>query len=212
MFRTEWLDAVGDTRLRGEGADEAEDLAFRSVLGQRQELPVVLFSKVWGKQHEPGEMELSVGNLLKDYRELSSDSRDAGATERRILRKAKLIHTVHVEAWARANPMNAARFDFREMGEKLSQHLVRASDQAARAGEQIGVRDMLETVRGLRGRSSASHAQQHTPTNFELTRDAVPTPREAARVFLRKGARKRVTEALGARKGVQRPKTPVRTS
>ena len=70
--------------------------------------------------------------------------------------------------------MDAARFDFGEVCEQSGQKLVGTTYQLARAGQEVDVRDMLETESGLGAlaHDDGAHAQQHTPRNFELLRGA----------------------------------------
>jgi hypothetical protein len=131
----ERLDAVGNTRFRREGADDAEHLALRAMFRQRQQLQMILFSKVRREHHERCQVKLAVSHLAKDDSKPSRDSGSAGAAVGGVFAEAKLVDTICVEARACSKSMDASRFDFGEMSQEGRQQLVRASDQTARVGE-----------------------------------------------------------------------------
>src|SRR5688572_22899220 len=107
---------------------------------------MIPFRKVWGEHHDRGKVELAISNLLKDNRKLSSDSGSAGSAKGSVLRETQLVDTVHVEARARAEPMDAPRLDFGEMSQEVREQLVGAPHQTTCAGQQVSIRDLIETV------------------------------------------------------------------
>jgi len=56
----------GDGGLRSKRAHDTQNLALGAVLGERQELAMVFFREMWGQQDERGEVQLAIGNQLKD--------------------------------------------------------------------------------------------------------------------------------------------------
>ena len=66
--------------------------------------------------------------------------------------------------------MDAARFDLGEVCKQGGQQLVGPTHQLACGGQEVVVREMLETEDGLGAFASdeGAHTQQHTPRNFEL--------------------------------------------
>lgn len=66
--------------------------------------------------------------------------------------------------------MDAARFDFGEVCKQSGQQLVGPTYQLACGGQEVVVRDMLETEGGLGAvaHDDGAHAPQHTPRNFGL--------------------------------------------
>lgn len=139
---TERLDPIRNARLWSKRADEAENLTLGAMLGEQQELAMVLFGEVRCEEDDRGEVQLAVCNVLKDNRKLPSDSGCARAAEGGVLRESQFEHAIHEEAGAGPTAMDAACLDLGEMSEQFGKDLIRSTDEAACAGEQVVVRDM----------------------------------------------------------------------
>ena len=113
---------------------------------QPQDLAVVLLGQVGPEQEQAGQVKLAGSDLLEHDRELPCELRGARGAERRILGHPKLVHAVSTEAGAGPHAVNAASFDLGEVRKQAGELLVRTRDEASRAGEQGGVREMLDGV------------------------------------------------------------------
>jgi hypothetical protein len=140
----ERLDAGRRVGKRIEHADEALDLLFSSVLGECQQLTMILLGKMGPEHQNARQVDLSGGDLLEEDRELSCNLGGASATEGGILGESKLVDTIGVEGRAGAFAMNAACVQFGQVREERGQELIGSSDEATSARVQVFVREMLE--------------------------------------------------------------------
>jgi hypothetical protein len=62
-------------------------------------------------------MELAGCDMLEHDGEISSQLGRARSVKRGVLRQAQFIHTVSIETGAAALAVNAARFDFAQVGQ-----------------------------------------------------------------------------------------------
>ena len=66
--------------------------------------------------------------------------------------------------------MDATRLDLGQMSEQVGEHLVRATDQTAGAGEQVVVRDMFEPIGGLGARRCSARGLATNRCGFWVRR------------------------------------------
>jgi hypothetical protein len=151
----EWLEVVKFEPMRlgatpSSGLDMrallavAVELAFGAMFGSCEDLRQVGFGEVRAQHQETGEVQLARREGVEQGRKAPDEPRSGHAATRLVLRESELIDAVGVEAGTRARAVDPACFDFSEVAQELSHELVRATDQAAGAGENLGVREMPE--------------------------------------------------------------------
>ena len=97
-------------------------------------------------------MKLAGRDGVEQGRKAANKARRGNAAEGLVLGEAKVVDAVGVEARAGTGAMDAACLDLGEVGEQARQELIRATDEAARGGEQLRVGELG------RRRTHGSHA------------------------------------------------------
>src|SRR6478752_701086 len=91
-------------------------------------------------------MQLATRDRVNQQREALDQLRRTGAARGGVFRETQLVDAVGVEARAGAAAMEPARFDLCQMNEQRGERSIRRADQAARALEQLTVRQMRKAA------------------------------------------------------------------
>jgi hypothetical protein len=89
-------------------------------------------------------MELAVCNGFEQQRKPLHQFGGTCTPRGSVLRKAKLVDAVGVQARARPGAVQPACVDFRQMCEQGREYLIRSSDQLACLGKQLAIRKMSQ--------------------------------------------------------------------
>jgi hypothetical protein len=100
---------------------------------------MVLLRQVWTEHQHARQVDLASSNFLQHDWESTRDSCRAGATKCGVFGHPKFIDTICINAGTAAQAVDAACIDLAEVGEERSQQLIRTTDQAAHAAEQVFV-------------------------------------------------------------------------
>ena len=82
------------------------------MFGEGKQLTMVLFGQMRRQQYDRGQVQLTVGYLLKEDRKSPRESGCARSAKGGFLGHAQFVHTVCVEARATSEAMDAAGLDF----------------------------------------------------------------------------------------------------
>src|SRR5690349_7193808 len=104
-----------------------------------ENLREILLVQVRPQHEQPSEVKLPRGERIQQCRKAPHQAGRRDSTKRLVLREAKLVDAIRVEARASADPMDAARFHLAEVREQLREQLVRPPHETACTSKQLGV-------------------------------------------------------------------------
>jgi hypothetical protein len=146
--RPERVDRVRQVGLRREARHEHLELDLGAMRGGRDDLVDVGFGEVRRQHHHAGDMQAAVGDRVQHLREAPRRTRRADALERDLVGEPQDLHAVRVHRPARGGQEELARLDLTEVREQSSRRLLIGRDQRGEVGEQRGIGDMRQDMRG----------------------------------------------------------------
>ena len=102
------------------------------MLGADENLAQIFLGEVLAEHKKTGQVQLAGGDGIEERRKAPNESCSCNAPEGFVLRQAKLVDAIGVEARAGARAMDAASLHFAEVGEQRGEEQIRATDEASR--------------------------------------------------------------------------------